>query len=603
MYNGLNFIGKVSSSTVGRLWFHLSIKRKWQFFALFLLMLASALAEVVTLGAVLPFLAILTDPSRAYGYSGVSTVVEIFGVTSAGQLASVLTIVFIACALVAGVIRILLLRFSTLLAFGSGADISRDIYRRTLYQPYSTHIARNSSEVISGITNKVASSVSILNQLIVLMSSSFLAVAITVALLLIDFRVATFACGGFALAYVGLSILTRSKLKENSRKIASSQTTVVKSLQEGLGSVRDILLSGTQEVYCSIFDRANQKLRYSIGSNIFLAGSPRFIMESLGMVSIALLAYVLSMRVEGVTAAIPTLGAMALGAQRLLPILQQLYNAWATIRGSKQSLIDTLVLLDQPETEPSDSQNLASPQFGESIKFRDVRFRYAPNGPWVLDGVNLEILRGDRVGIIGTTGSGKSTLIDIVMGLITPTEGRVQFDGKSLSPRELTAWQNSLAHVPQNVFLFDGTIAENIAFGVSGKDIDISRVTEAAKLAQISSFIENQNYGYESVVGERGVRLSGGQRQRIGIARALYKRCEVLILDEATSALDGVTEKSVMQAIQDLGGVGTIILIAHRLSTIKHCDKVFELDHGRIIPRGSYEQFIKLNPHFSRGAD
>jgi ATP-binding cassette subfamily B protein len=325
-------------------------------------------------------------------------------------------------------------------------------------------------------------------------------------------------------------------------------------------------------------------------------------MESLGMVLIALLAYGLSRQPGGIATALPVLGALALGAQRLLPALQQAYNAWATIRGSQASLGATIDLLNQPVSTELLLPPPTPMRFANSIRFENVRFRYSPTGPWVLDGLNLAIRKGERVAFVGSTGSGKSTTLDLLMGLIDPVGGRFLVDENSLSINQVRAWQRTIAHVPQSIFLADATIAQNIALGVVPADVNMERVRRAAKQAHIAEFIEGQQQGYDAIIGERGVRLSGGQRQRIGIARALYKEADVLVFDEATSALDNTTEQSVMEAIQGLGPHLTVVLIAHRLTTVRACDMIFELDGGRVVAQGSYDELLVSSPGFRQMA-
>ncbi len=407
-----------------RLWHHLSRHRRRQFGLLMGLMLVSAFAEVVSLGAVLPFLGILVAPDRVFNHPIVADVAIAWGITSAEQLVLPLTIAFIVAALIAGAIRILLLWVSTRLAFASGADLSIEVYRRTLYQPYRVHVARNSSEVISGITNKVDGTVfGVLLPLLALVSSIVLLVAITLALIAIDPVVASVAAIGFGASYALITWLARHRLKRNSQRIAYEQTRVLKALQEGLGGIRDVLLEGTQPVYCDVYRQADLPLRRSQGSNTFISGSPRPAMEALGMVLIAALAYALSRQAGGIATALPVLGALALGAQRLLPALQQIYSAWASIAGSHASLADTIELLDQPLPAEILQPAPAPLTFQDAIRFDAVRFRYTSDGPWVLDGLNLTIPKGARVGFVGSTGSGKSTTLDLLMGLLTPTEG------------------------------------------------------------------------------------------------------------------------------------------------------------------------------------
>lgn len=585
-----------------RLWFHLSRRRRGQFFLLLGLMLLSAFAEVVSLGAVLPFLGILTAPERVYAYPGVASTAQSLGLASADQLLFPITVAFAVAAVVAGVLRIALLWMSTRLAFGSGADLSLDIYRRTLYQPYPVHISRNSSEVISGITSKVATAVSVLNQVLTLISSTVLLGAIMLALIAIDPKIALVSAIAFGGAYGLISTLSRRKLKRNSQRMATGQTQVVKALQEGLGGIRDVLLDGTQPIYCAEFHQSSQQLRHAQGNNVFLAGSPRFAMESLGMVLIAVLAYGLSRQPGGIATALPVLGALALGAQRMLPALQQAYNAWATIRGSHASLVETIILLDQPVPPELLLPPPLPLRFKHSIRFENVKFRYSPAGPWVLDGLTLEIPKGAKIAFVGSTGSGKSTTLDLLMGLVNPVEGAFLVDGQPLSQNQIRAWQRTIAHVPQSIFLADATVAQNIALGVPPAEINMERVRQAAAQAHIAEFIEAHPDGYSAAVGERGVRLSGGQRQRIGIARALYKEADVLVFDEATSALDNATEQSVMEAIQGLGPHLTIILIAHRLTTVRECDTIFELEGGRVAAQGTYGELLAASPGFRQMA-
>ena len=586
-----------------RLWHHLSQRRRRQFGILVGLMLVSAFAEVVSLGAVLPFLGILVAPERVLNQPIVGDMAQAWGITSADQLVLPLTVVFIAVALIAGAIRILLIWASTRLAFTTGADLGIEVYNRTLYQPYRVHAANNSSEVISGITIKVNAVVfGVLLPLLTLVSSTVLAVAIMLALIAIDPMVASVAGIGFGVSYVLITWMSRRRLHRNSQRIAHEQTQVVKALQEGLGGIRDVLLDGTQPVYCDIYRQADHPLRRGQGNNVFIGGSPRYVMEALGMVLIAALAYFLSRQVGGIATAIPVLGALALGAQRLLPALQQIYSAWATIAGTHASLADTIALLDQPL--PAELLQPAPPPLfiQNAVRFDAVRFRYTGDGPWVLDGLNLVIAKGARVGFVGSTGSGKSTTLDLLMGLLMPTEGKLLVDDQPISGNRLRAWQRSIAHVPQSIYLADTTLAENIAFGVPPDSIDLDRVQRVARQAQIADFIESNPEGYQAYVGERGVRLSGGQCQRIGIARALYKQASVLVFDEATSALDNATEQSVMDAIGGLNSDLTILLIAHRLTTVRRCDTIVELEHGRVVAQGTYEQLLECSPSFRRMA-
>jgi ATP-binding cassette subfamily B protein len=588
---------------LARLWYHLGPRRRRQFALLLLLMLLSAFAEVISLGAVLPFIAVLAAPDKVFQYTIVADLALSWGITSASQLVLPLTIAFCLAAILAGAMRILVIWLSTRLTFASGADLSIEIYRRTLYQPYRVHVARGSSETISGITGKVGhTTLGVLLPLLTLVSSCVLLVAIMFALIAINPVIALVATAGFGVTYGLITVPARRRLERNSQLIAEEHTRVVKALQEGLGGIRDVLLDGAQPVYCEVYRKADQRWRLAQGENAFIGQSPRFAMEALGMVLIAALAFGISRQSGGIAAALPMLGALALGAQRMLPAMQQGYAAWASIAGSLASFADTIGLLDQPLPSELLKPRPTPLHLQQTIRFDDVAFRYTKDNPWVLKKLNLTIAKGSRMGFVGSTGSGKSTLMDLLMGLLTPDEGEILVDGEPISGDRVRAWQQSIAHVPQSIFLSDSTFAENIAFGMKREYMDRERVRIAATRAQIADFIESGAEGYDAIVGERGVRLSGGQRQRIGIARALYKQASVLVLDEATSALDNATEQSVIEAIEGLERDLTILIIAHRLTTVKHCDSIVELEQGRIVAQGTYDQLIATSESFRKTA-
>ncbi len=558
------------------------------------LTLASAFAEVVSLGAVLPFIGILTQPEKVFLHPAMAGVVQSLGIVSAENLVLPITIAFSVAAILAGGLRLLLLWVSIRLTNATGADLSTEVYRRTLYQPYRVHVARSSSEIISGITQKVGTSMGVLISVVTVVTSTILFSAILTTLFLIDPMIASTAVLSFGIGYGIIAWNIRHRLVRNSQCIAQEQTQVVKSLQEGLGAIRDVIVDGTQAIYCQSYTKSIRRLQRAGGENRYINQAPRYAMETLGMVLIAVIAYVLSNRTGGVGAALPVLGALAIGAQRLLPLLQQLYGNWSVVAGSQASLTDVLDLLEQPLPEDAcQAVHASPPTFKDTISFDNVRFCYGIDGPWVLDGINLTIHKGARIGFAGSTGSGKSTALDLLMGLLEPTEGKILVDGQPISSDLRPAWQRTtIAHVPQNIFLSDASIAENIAFGIRPEQIDMERVRQAANQAQIDEFIESSPESYNAVVGERGVRLSGGQRQRIGIARALYKQATVLIFDEATSALDNATEKAVMSAIENLDNQLTILIIAHRISTLQNCDTIVHLEHGKIVSQNSYEHFI-----------
>ena len=556
-------------------------------------MIIASLAEIISIGAVLPFLGILTAPEQVYQHALMQPVIQILALTEPKQLILPLTILFITAALLAGVIRLTLLYAMTRLSFATGADLSINIYRRTLYQAYEVHVSRNSSEVINGIITKTNTVIGgVISPTLNLISSIILLAGIMGALFAINPTIALSASIGFGMLYWIVIRYTKTHLKNNSKTIADQSTQMIKSLQEGLGGIRDVLIDGTQQFYCKLYRNADLPLRRASGNNLFISGSPRFAMEAIGMTLIAGLAYLMTQQEGGMVTAIPVLGALALGAQRLLPALQQAYAAYSGIKGSKSSFEDVLNLLDQPLPEYAD-QPLPEPiPFTKEIKLNNLNFRYSEDSPWVLKNINLSLKKGSRIGFMGVTGSGKSTLLDIIMGLLPATEGGLIIDNQTINNQNRRAWQAHIAHVPQNIYLSDSTIEENIAFGIAKELIDHQRVKKAAQQAQIAELIEEWKDGYQTFVGERGIRLSGGQRQRIGIARALYKQANVLIFDEATSALDNETERLVMEAIEGLGDELTILIIAHRITTLSECDKIIKIKNNGELVEEKYNEIL-----------
>ena len=570
-------------------WRHLSIRRRKQFLLILLLMILSSITEVVSIGAVIPFLAVISAPELVFYHPITQSFISIaeirFGFPAPSEPRQIIfpvSLLFIFAVILSSSIRLALLYVSTRVAHLTGSDFSIKTYCHTLYQDYSIHLTRNSSEVVNGIIVKTGAAVGIIQGFLTLFSASILVVGILSALLVIDTKIAIIASASFAAFYLIVAFLTKKQIKKNGQTIADNSTLMVKSLQEGLGGIRDILIDSSQKFYTDLYRNADLPLRYAISNNIFMQQSPRHIMEAIGMSVIAIIAFIMIQDEIGSNTAIPILGALALGAQRLLPSLQQSFAAYATIKGSKASFQDLIGLLEQPLPSSMDEPLLNPIKFEKEIHLNNLSFQYAEDAPIVLKDVNLKINKGDRIGVVGITGSGKSTMIDIIMGLLLPSNGSFSIDGEIITQGNRRAWQAKIAHVPQNIFLSDNSIEENIAFGVPKDEIISEKIRKAAKQAQISELIDSWKDGYQTHVGERGARLSGGQRQRIGIARALYKDADILILDEATSALDNETELEVMKAIEALGRSLTIIIIAHRKTTLEGCNQIVEISNNTV---------------------
>jgi ATP-binding cassette subfamily B protein len=560
-----------------RLYRALSARRRRQLVMTLGVMLAGAFAELATIGAVLPFLAFLTRGGRAAMPGVAARWLGLLGIDSIYSA----SLFLIAGAVASAIVRLALLWLTQRFVMALSHDIATALFGRTLRQPYADYVKRNSSEALATMEKVRDIAGTVLQPLMQGAVAAIMALLIGALLFAIS-PVATIAAAlSIGIVYAAISALTRARLRANSRVLAVAAQERIKILQEGLGGIRDIMLDRSQPLFEESYRIIDRRFRRAISVNAFIAQGPRFIIEAAGISMIALIALVMSLRAGGIVHAIPVLGALALGSQRLLPLIQQAYQGWSQTAGNLQALEDVAAALALPVLEPAPAGSAPLP-FEDRIAFERVSFGYDKAG-FALRGVDLVIPRGGRIGIAGTTGSGKSTLLDLLMGLLEPTSGRICVDGRPLDAATRPRWQAALAHVPQSIFLIDDTIAANIAFGVGPDRLEMDRIRACAAAAHVADFVEGLPDGYETTVGERGIRLSGGQRQRIGIARALYKKARVLILDEATSALDDETEAAVMDSIMALGPELTIVMIAHRRTTLEGCDRIVRLEGGRIV--------------------
>jgi ABC-type multidrug transport system fused ATPase/permease subunit len=575
-----------------RLWVHITLKRKRQLIVLFLLSVLTSFAEVISLGAVLPFLSVLTTPEKVFHYSILKPFILFLHLTEPKQLILPITLAFTIAVILSGMMRLLLLSVQTRLSFSLGGDFSYKIYRNSLFQSYLVHTKQNTSQVITGLTKASGLVSSVILPIFTIFGSGLILIMILGALLAIDSKVSILAFAGFSGFYIAINQIMKGRLKRESIRINNESVHVLKSLQEGLGGIRDVLIDGTQNTFCEIFKNADTPSRKSQANIAIIAGSPRYVIEAIGLVLIAVFAYSLTKDLGNLVNAIPVLGALALGSQRMLPMLQQLYVSITTIRGAEASIRTAIDLLEQSIPKSADTRNVKPIIFNNEFSLNNISFQYDSNLPLILNEFNLTIKKGSRIGLIGSTGSGKSTILDIIMGLLEPNRGHLAVDGIHINQTNNRSWQMHIAHVPQAIFLADTSIYGNIAFGVPENQIDHQRVKDVAKKAQIASTIESWNNDYNTFVGERGIRLSGGQRQRLGIARALYKNADVIVFDEATSALDSQTENDVMNAIEGLSEELTIIMVAHRVSTLKNCTKIIEFEKGEIKRIGTYKEII-----------
>lgn len=544
--------------------------------ALLLLTLASAAAELLTIGAVLPVLVVAARSESRATIPLIDRLAEWIGASPMVAAALLLT----AAAIAATALRLILLNVGQAFTHGVQRDVLDRIFARALRRPYNLFVRQHSSQLLS-VLESVTVTGWVISTLVTGTTSLIVAAAIVALLVWIDAATAVIAVASIGLIYLALTLFVQHRSAKISEGLTLMRSARIKTVQEAVGGFRQIILDHSQRSFETRLHE-QQKLygRYATRAHL-LANCPRIVVEGAVIILIALIAAWHSLQPGGVVAALPSLGAIALGAQRLLPMVQQAYSGFAHFNLYGDTLRELGDLLDTPITEETASGALVPQTFAKEITLRNVSFAYAAGRPALKD-VNLTIRHGERIGIIGRSGSGKSTLIDIITGLLAPDSGEVLVDGEPV----VAGWATQIAVVPQTIFLADDSIAANIAFG---RGIDPGRVRHASERAGLGEFVGELPQGFDTKVGEGGVRLSGGQRQRIGIARALYKEASLLVLDEATSALDTETEAAVIEAISGLDPELTILLIAHRLSTAAACDRIVRLSSGRIEEVENFE--------------
>lgn len=559
------------------IWKHLSKRRKKQFLFLPIIIVFTGISEIFSIASVIPFLTILSDSSETNNISLVNDLYQIFGKFSNLDPILFSISIFLICVSTSAFLRLLTIYCINFFSAAVGSDFSKKAYRLSLNQPYSIHIKRNSSLIISSIVSNTDRVGSVIVSILNLFTATIIGFALIYSLFLINWILSILIAIIFCSLYLILGVNLKKRLKKVSQSRASLTNLQTKSLQEGLGSIRDIILDNSQKFYLNLFSKNDRILRFISAKSDFIASSPRYIFELLTLYIIIIIAYFYSKYTGSSNSILPLLGSIILGLQRLLPTFQIGYASWVNISTNTNSVFDLLKLLDQKERYlKNDVSKLV---LKKSIRLINVSFSYSKKN--IIENFNLTIKKGDRLGIVGRSGSGKSTIADLVMALLEPSKGILEIDGIDLNKNNIYSkenWYKNISHVPQDIYLSDTNIAENIAFGIPAENINKKKLMNAIKASKLTDLIKNENEAFNIPVGERGVQISGGQRQRIGIARAIYKGGRILVLDEATSALDLKTENEIMETIYNLDPDLTILIITHRLNTLKKCNRIIDLN-------------------------
>lgn len=569
-----------------KIWILLNQKEKKQLVFLMVLMVVMAISEVIGIGSIMPFLSVLGD-HEAIESNKVLHYLYIAG-SFENKKTFLIFLGFFAMLLllISAVVKIVgtyaLYKFSNLRRY----SISQRLLEKYIHQPYSFFLQRNSSDISKTILSEVDLAINqVLLPLLTLTTQAVMALFLILFLVVIDPFLALVLAVLFGGFYTIMYLSIRKYLAKIGEFKSIVNTERFKVCTETIGGIKDIKLLGKEEVYLKSFQNPSYLFSSYTATHQILARVPLYIVEVLTFGAILFMAiYALDNEGTDLGTLLPVLGLYALGTIKLKPAINTIYASMSQIKFGIPGLNTLLKDLKTDYKHEKIDDNLNQKlEFKDTLSLNHISFKYDEKSKLILDNVSLQIKSNTTIGIIGETGSGKSTLVDLILGFLNPSDGNISIDGVQLTDKNMRFWQNNLGYVSQNIFLLDDTITANIALGIDPKDVDMEQVYNVAKMAQIHDCIMDLNETYSTVIGERGVRLSGGQRQRLGIARALYHNPDFLLLDEATSALDSNTELEVMNAINNLNGKKTIIMIAHRLSTIEQCDKVIRIKEGKII--------------------
>lgn len=586
----------------------LNKRQRKQFYILQVLVVLMAFTELLGIASIAPFMALVGDISLVEKEGIYSTLYQLSGFTNPMDFLFYV-----------GVAVLFTLAFSTIISmftvwrlslFGAkvGVEIADQLYTHYMQQDWLFHAGGSSAQLTKQVsTEAIRVTNGIIQPLMHLNAKIVLAAFIALSILVYDSITAIFGLLLFMGAYFFLYRIVRKRLQVNGKNLSKVATERFRLMNEGFGGIKDVLLLNRHHDFIERFQKSGKIFAYAQGTNISISQVPRYFMELIAfgaMISLVLL--LIKLHKGNLGAVLPILAVYALAAFKLLPALQQIYSSITQIKGNAaafESIKNDLTLslkISQVLTDEIIEDHLS---LKEKIILNNITFSYPNKLNPAISNLNMVIPVNSVVGIVGASGSGKSTTIDLLLGLLIPQHGEMYIDDVHITETNMRAWQNTIGFVPQSIYLSEGTIAENIAFGLPVQDINLDQVNNAIKLANLTELVNQLSDGVHTKVGERGVQLSGGQRQRIGIARALYHDAAVLVFDEATSALDGLTEKTIMEAIHDFSGKKTIIMIAHRLKTVRECDIIFMMEQGKIVDQGTYQQLLETNSKFKEMAE
>lgn len=563
------------------------MKNKYKFSMVIFIMIISGFLELISIGTIIPFLSSIAAPEVILDMPELASILAILNINKQNELILFMTIIFTSFAVISAIVRIINLRMMTHFAFRSGHETGVEVFTKILNKDFMEIQQFPSGEILNSVTRKADSIIyENLFPALTLINTLVLGLMILILLLIMQPLITFLAFIFITSFYLVINYYVRTKLFTNSQIVVNESNRIIMGVQDSLGAIRDVILYKLQKSFIKNYKNRDLNLRETQAENQIISSFPKFLVEALGMIVLAWIGYTFASSTETSQLVIPVLGALAFGVQKLLPLVQQAFSALSNLKAGSVSLDDILQIILTKQIKYHDIK-VPTMEFLDNIKLREISFGYGNDeNSIIFENVNVDVKKGDRIGIIGVTGSGKSTLVDIISGLLTPSKGTIQIDDKKLDADLKSAWQNNIAYVHQSIYIINGTLLENLSFLDAGSKINENWAEKCINAACLDSEIL-QKYGInEKSVGEGGHKLSGGQRQRLGLARALYRNAKVLILDEATSAVDYQMEKKIMKNIYELDPDITIFIIAHRLESLNNCKTIWKVNNRQLEIQG-----------------
>lgn len=553
----------------------MNLNLRLNFIKVILISFLSSFFDVLNILAIGPFIAVIVNSERSISYYSNNLIFKYFFHFSLLEPEIIFIIIFALTTIFSAVSRLWLIRVNSSFAYQFGGSLANEMFMKVLCQPFNFFISNSYNSISTTLTQKISLLITELFIPLIAMLGAFISMFFIIGTLLLTNFIATISAFlTFGAFYILTVSITKFKLRKYSQDVSHLSSKINMNITDALSGIREIILGESQNSFASTFNKNQNSLRNSQAKITFIANFPRYIIECISLLAISLVALLSLMSNDDLPGAVTLLGIMIFSVQKMLPQIHALYNGWTMSASNNDLVLDVLALLRLNEKQLNSNNEERILNFSHEITLRNLCFNY-PNTPLILKNLNLSIKKGSKIVIIGKSGCGKSTLLDVLSGLLQPSSGKIFIDSKTLTRKNENLWFKKIAFVPQSIFIADLSILENIAFGST--DIDLERIHNAIDKAQISEFINSLPLKLNTKIGDSGVNISGGQRQRIGIARAFYKKPELIILDEPTSSLDFETEKNFISFLNSLDKNITIILITHRLRKSLNFDAIYEL--------------------------